>query len=155
HARRRHGVGALARHRRTRGLSRQRRRSGADGARGPRRRRRLTLRRRLAVPAIGSRRRSPVGRRPTVSRRSPPRLVRYEREGLSMTTVRLRSLLLGSTAFLSLLALTSPARAAALFSNDFETGTVCPWSDSAPHVACWSNPAGGDWNVPGNWRDGV
>ncbi len=49
----------------------------------------------------------------------------------------------------------APAMAAPIFSNDFESGTVCPWSDSGPHVYCWSNPAGGDWNAPGNWRDGV
>ncbi len=56
---------------------------------------------------------------------------------------------------LASLSLAFRAHAEDLFANDFESGTVCPWDDAFPHVACWSNPAGGDWNVPSNWRDGV
>ncbi|MFN7952511.1 MAG: hypothetical protein U0610_12365 [bacterium] len=66
-----------------------------------------------------------------------------------------RALVVGFTVVLASLSLPFRVHAEDLFANDFESGTVCPWNDAFPHVACWSNPAGGDWNVPSNWRDGV
>ncbi len=66
------------------------------------------------------------------------------------TTRRFASVLSASVA---VLALGKVALADAIFSSGFESGSVCPWSDSGPHCNCWSNPAGGDWGIANNWRD--
>ncbi len=71
-----------------------------------------------------------------------------------LTTTRVRPSVL--LAFLLLAAgAARPAAAAAIFSNDFETGTTCHWNDTAPTVWCWANPAGGEWYTNGNWRNGT
>ncbi len=53
-----------------------------------------------------------------------------------------------------LLAAARSAAAGPVFSNDFETGTVCHWDDAFPTVYCWSNPAGGQWTNAANWKHG-
>ncbi len=60
-------------------------------------------------------------------------------------------------AVVSTLAIAAPAFASPgpIFSNDFEGGSVCPWSDSGPHFYCWTNASGGDWGTASNWRENL
>ncbi len=72
-----------------------------------------------------------------------------------MTIRWLRRLLSSAaTSFVCTLAIAAPAAADTIFSDGFEQGSVCPWSQTGPHVYCWINPAGGEWNTAANWREG-